>query len=512
MGSSSSARRVLANTDSTAGNEGLIGTAPASPSAAALKEAYDIMALAIPLFITSVSWVTMKVTDSAVLGHVGTIYLDSTALSDLWTSSTGVFIQSGVVGTFCGNAYGGGNKRLVGIWLQVSYVVLLTIMIPVAICWCFTGPLLRAMKNTEEESTNAAYFAMVLALCLPVRIGFSQLRTFFSAQKILRPSVIVSTSAMLMNLVGALVLVLGIPIPGWKGFGFAACPWVTTTVEYIQLFIMWFFFCYIQQLHRECWHGWDLKEVTRDRVVQFLKMYLPAALSIGSDFWRVAAIGAIAKTLGATQLGVFNVSYRICWMCLIFMGAIAGAVGTQLTIALGKGSVVDAKRSTSVGLTIAFFTVVILGTIIVIIPRSLGSIFSDDPEVLDLFEESRWPLASFAVLMNLAVAIERIPMAAGRVNAVFYCGLAGSWLGQVPGVIFCTQFWRKDLVGLFTGVSAGYALLVVLYLGIVLTLNWDSLVAEARRRAEVKPESNLTSLQPQRSETEESGEKETAVA
>jgi len=243
-------------------------------------------------------------------------------------------------------------------------------------------------------------------------------------------------------------------------------------------------------------------------VIEFLKQYVPAALSIGSDFWRVAAIGAIAKVLGKTQLGVFNVSYRICWMCLIFMGAIAGAVGTQLTIALGKGSITDAKRSTTVGLSIALVVVMILGTIIVAIPRLIGRIFSDDIEVLDLFEESRFPLASFVVLMNLAVAIERIPMAAGKPKIVLYCGLAGSWLGQVPGAWLCTQYWRKDLVGLFTGVSLGYALLVVLYLAVVARLDWENLVVEARRRAEVKPSSvtasegnsNMVSLQPEQFE------------
>ena len=35
-------------------------------------------------FVSSVSWVAMKATDTALLGHVGTRYLDATALSDLY--------------------------------------------------------------------------------------------------------------------------------------------------------------------------------------------------------------------------------------------------------------------------------------------------------------------------------------------------------------------------------------------------------------------------------------------
>eukprot|EP00440_Ansanella_granifera_P070848 gb/GFBE01076892.1/.p1 GENE.gb/GFBE01076892.1/~~gb/GFBE01076892.1/.p1 ORF type:complete len:539 (+),score=97.35 gb/GFBE01076892.1/:1-1617(+) len=490
------------------GSNALLAGERAAARAGVVKEIVEILKLTVPMFISMVSWVAMKVTDTAVLGHVGTRYLDATALSDLWTSSTGVFIQSRVVGTFCGQAFGAGNKMLVGKWLQVSYAVLFAVMVPVFICWCLTGPVLRAMNKTEEEVSDASYYALVLMICLPVRICFSQLTTFFSCQKIMRPSVVCSTAGMLMNLVGALVLVLGFGIPGWDGFGFKACPWVTTFVEYFQFFILWFIFCYVKELHKECWPGWSWEHVTRARVMQYGNMYLPAALAIGSDFWRVAVIGAVASSLGPTDLAVFNASYRICWMVLTFLGALAGATGTQLNIALGKGCVEDAKRSALVGTCLAVAFLVVLGALIVFVPRTLGHIFSDDEEVLDLFEESRWPFAAFAVLMNLSVNIEKIPMAAGRVTAVFRAGLAGSWLGQVPGVILCTQYWRKDLIGLYTGVAAGYGLLVVLYAGIVLTLDWHQVVEEARQRSESKPtqvEQN-TSLQPTQARDGESRE------
>ncbi|CAE8711120.1 unnamed protein product [Polarella glacialis] len=496
MGSSQSRRTVTASENS---GDGALLNASGEDDWSVQHEVWELMKLTIPIFMTMVSWVTMKVTDTAVLGHSGTEYLDATALSDLWTSSTGVFIQSRVVGTFCGQAFGAGNKMLVGIWLQVSYAVLCSVMIPVAICWFLTGVVLDALGKDQQETRDASYYAMVLAVCLPVRIGFSQLSSFLTSQKILRPGVICSAIAMLMNLTGNLVLVLGMGIPGWNGFGFKACPWVTTVVEFVQLAILWYFFCHRQGLHKECWPGWSKDHVTRERVKTFVKMYLPAALSIGSDFWRVAVIGYVASSLGKVDLGVFNASYRICWMCLTFLGALAGAVGMQMNIALGKGSAVSAKRSAAVGTGLAMTFLVVLALIVVCIPRQLGAIFSNDVEVLDLFEETRWSFAAFAVLMNLSVNLERIPMSAGRVNSVFYAGLAGSWLGQVPGVILLTKYWRNDLVGLYCGVAAGYGLLVVLYAGIIINLDWNQVVAEAHARSEVsrKPAETLTaSLQP----------------
>ena len=59
-------------------------------------ELADLLGLTAAFFVSSVSWVAMKSTDTAILGHVGTRYLDATALSDLYTMSTGVFVQGRV--------------------------------------------------------------------------------------------------------------------------------------------------------------------------------------------------------------------------------------------------------------------------------------------------------------------------------------------------------------------------------------------------------------------------------
>ena len=52
-------------------------------------EAADLLKLSVPIFVARLSWVGMKITDTALLGHVGTHYLSATALSDLWTQARG---------------------------------------------------------------------------------------------------------------------------------------------------------------------------------------------------------------------------------------------------------------------------------------------------------------------------------------------------------------------------------------------------------------------------------------
>ena len=96
-------------------------------------------------------------------------------------------------------------------------------------------------------------------------------------------------------LLTGLWLVLGIPFSlsadGWAGFGFHACPLVTVGCEWAQTLILVGFFCGVKGLHKECWPeaGLSWAHITRDRVCQFVKIYIPAALTSASDWYAAAA-------------------------------------------------------------------------------------------------------------------------------------------------------------------------------------------------------------------------------
>ena len=462
---------------------------PGSTFKGVAVELRELGALTAGFFVSSVSWVIMKTTDTALLGHVGTRYLDASALSDLYTQSTGVFIQGRVLGIFVSQAYGAGNYALAGAWLQTSYVVLAVVALPVVAAWSCTGLALRLFGVDDATLRNdAAFYAWVLMACIPARVGFSQLTQFFSAQKLMRPSYATAPVAMVLNLVLGLALVLGVPFLGFDGFGFPACPAVTSGVEFFQLALVVYLFCYRERLQDACRPdgGWlHLDNVTRERCVAYAKLYVPAALSIASDFWRVAAIGAVAATLSKDDLGVFNASYRIMWICLTFIGSLGGAVSTKLGIRLGANDAAGAKKGVYVGLGLALAILAALALVVVAIPRELGSIFTSDPTLLDVFEEIRVPLATTVFTMNAAVVFERVPMAMGRTRAVLILGFAGSWVGQVPAVLLCVNFWKRDLVAVYTGVSIGYALLTLLLGSLVLSTDYDKYAKEARDRSEM---------------------------
>jgi Na+-driven multidrug efflux pump len=337
-------------------------------------------------------------------------------------------------------------------------------------------------------------------LSLPGQVLLSQLTQFFSSQRIMHPEVNASSVALILNLILGLILVLGIPFnsifgSAWSGFGFVACPVVTTTVEYIQLFIICFFYIYRQRLHEPAWSNssdggcWNWKELTWARIKTFCELYIPSALGMASDFWRVAVIGMITAKAGELEVAVFNTSYRIMWVVLTVVNALASASAIKMSLRLGKANHRGAKQAGEMGIFLAAVILIFTGAAVYWKNRFFGTIFSPDEEFLSLFESVRLPFTLSLVLMNLSVAIERIPYAMGRTKEVFWMGFVASWFAQVPAVILLTRYWRNDLIGVYWGTTFGYFVLTILYAHIVITSDWKHYAEIARQRSEISDSS-----------------------
>lgn len=446
------------------------------------------MLLFVPTFIARLAWIGMKTTDTALLGHSGTDFLTASSLSDFWTSISGVFISDSVLGSLCGQAYGAKNYDMVGTWLQISWTVFSWAAIPVFGLWCATGPVLQHGLGTDPVIAGyAGYYAIVLALCLPARMISGKLSTFFNAQKITGPSSQTTPIALVLNLVFGLQFVLGIPFSGFA-FGFWACPVVTTLVEWFLVLIYVLVYCGHYRYHEKCWtpkvRPWSYfrdvfvapflassgssrfayyTENIRPKLPEFVKLVVPAVLASASDFWRMSLIGLLAGTLGNKEVAVFNASYRFAWMNLVVIGSFSSACVTQLGIALGTGDGQLSRKIRDLGIgSVAVFLILTTGATVAFI-EDLAVLFTNDPEVIQLFVESRFEMGLMIFFMSFSIHFESLLVALKKTDSLFKAALAGSWLGQVPAVVLLLSFWGKHLQSVYLGVGIGYMLLFLLY-------------------------------------------------
>eukprot|EP00571_Detonula_confervacea_P015579 CAMPEP_0172308306 /NCGR_PEP_ID=MMETSP1058-20130122/8944_1 /TAXON_ID=83371 /ORGANISM="Detonula confervacea, Strain CCMP 353" /LENGTH=509 /DNA_ID=CAMNT_0013020691 /DNA_START=118 /DNA_END=1647 /DNA_ORIENTATION=- len=461
-----------------------------------LEDAIDTFHLAIPMFISRVSYVGMKTTDTALLGRMSGKALSAGALSDLWTMCTAILIQGRVLSILVGQSIGANNPQLAVVYLRISFLILGILSIGVMISFSYTEQVWLWLGQPEDIAKDAGYYSFVFIFAIPARLGFAQLSQFLSAQRIMKPEVSASLMALLCNLVLGVALVLGIPFTEFDGWGFKACPVVTVVVLWFQCSFLFFYWLKygdttsaVKDLKSSAGHKQWISSLTEGititRIRTFSALYFPAALALGSDFFRMGLIGAIAANIGEREVGLFNASYRILWITLIFVGSLSGAAGIKIGMRLGSGHAAAARQAAAVGIGLALGFLLLLSAIVYFNIRLFGKLFTDDESYLDLFEECRWPFTCVIFFMSLSVGLETIPLSMGQTGNVFYAGFAAGWLGQVPGVLLLIRFWRRDLYALYTGVAIGYGVLVIIYGWLAYSSDYRKYSDMARKRTEV---------------------------
>lgn len=267
--------------------------------------------------------------------------------------------------------------------------------------------------------------------------------------------------------------------------GFPAAAPTTVASEYVQLAVLGVLGFAVGRHHRGAWpaKGWSLDHLTKARVAEFYKLYIPSALAIASDFWRVTVIGVIAARQGSLEVAVFNVGYRLLWICLMFSGALARAAGIQMALSIGRGHVDRARQTARRGLSLVTGGLLVLSVLVYLRPSDLASIFARDPEFIRRVSEASLPLAALVFTMNICVALEALVASLGKTRHLLVSGLLGSWLGQVPACVLFSMFWRNDIIGLFWGMATGYALhSLCLLLCLTNIIDWSQCVDEAQAR------------------------------
>ena len=118
------------------------------------------------------------------------------------------------------------------------------------------------------------------------------------------------------------------------------------------------------------------------------------------------------------------------WIVLIMVNALSSAAGIKMSQRLGNMDPKGAKQAGEIGILLSLSVLVIIMVAVFSQIRAFGLIFTHNEEFLELFETTRLPFCCTLFLMNMSVAIERIPYSMGRTKEVFWMGLIASWGGK----------------------------------------------------------------------------------
>ena len=137
------------------------------------------------LILTFMLQYSLTVTSIFSVGHIGKIELGAVSLAGMTANITGYAVYQGLatsLDTLCAQAYGSGNKALVGLHLQRMILFLWVVTIPIGMVWLAGTRILEQIVPHRETAALAGLYLKVVLAGAPGLAAFESGKRFVQAQ------------------------------------------------------------------------------------------------------------------------------------------------------------------------------------------------------------------------------------------------------------------------------------------------------------------------------------------
>ncbi|CAL4979163.1 unnamed protein product [Urochloa decumbens] len=438
------------------------------------EEAMAQLRFAVPIVLTNMAYYGIPLVSVMFSGHLGNIHLAGATLGNSWATVTGyAFVMglSGALETLCGKAYGARLYRMLGLYLQSSFVMSATASAIISVLWYFTEPVLLFLRQDPDVSHAAAVFIQAQ---IPGLFAFSFLHCllrYLQTQSVVLPLVVCSVVPFALHVVltHLLVNVLGMGLAGA-----AAAVSVTFWVSCLMLLG----YVLISKEFTDTWRGFSVDAIKY--VLPTVKLAMPSAIMVCLELWAFELLVLIAGLLPnptvTTPLIAICVSTEAI-ACMITVG-FSATVSTRVSNEIGAGNVDKAKNAVSVTMKLSVFLAISFVLLLAFGHNLWASLFSRSTTIVSEFAAIA-PLMMISIVLDSAQGVlSGVSRGCGWQHIGAMTNLVAFYLVGMPLAIlfaFKLKFYTK---GLWAGLICGLTCQACSLLVITVRTKWSEL-AEA---------------------------------
>ncbi|KAL9244176.1 hypothetical protein vseg_017979 [Gypsophila vaccaria] len=440
-------------------------------------ESKKLWHIAGPAIFTAISQYSMGALTQTFAGQIGELELAAVSMENSVIAGLAFGVMLGMASaleTLCGQAFGAGKYKMLGVYMQRSWVILLGTACLLTPLYTYSSFILQFCGTTKEISDAAGKFALWM---LPQLFAYA---FHFPIQKFLQSQ----GKVLVMAWVSAVVLVLHTAL-SWLfmlrlGWGLAGAA--------IMLNISWWLIVILQVIYimytksDGAWSGFSWLAFAD--LWGFVKLSFASAVMLCLELWYLMMLVVIVGVLPNPLIPVDAVS--ICmnlqgWDAMIAIGFNA-AISVRVSNELGAGNYRQAKIS----VTVVSITSVAIGFIVFLVVLATRDtfplLFTSSEAVAK--ETTRISIVlAFTVLLNsLQPVLSGVAIGAGWQSLVAYINIACYYLVGLPAGILLGFTYKLGVMGVWGGMVGGICLQTAILIIVTSLTNWKKEAAEAENR------------------------------
>jgi MATE family, multidrug efflux pump len=430
------------------------------------EEFKPMLALAAPVVLAELGWVTMGIVDTLMVGRLGAHAIGAVGLASMLFFAVAVFAMGVLLGLdpLVAQAFGAGRIDECHRWLVDGVWLGLLVAVPtVALIYGMNATLGLWGLPPDVEVLVRPYLG-ILTWSLPPLLFYVAFRRYLQAMHIVRPVMIALLSANVVNAVANWILIFG--HFGFPAMGVRGSAWATLLA---RVFMAAFLFVVIL--------GHEARVVPRLRdtpmgidPVRLRRLFglgIPAAGQMVFEVGVFSAATALAGRVSADALAAHQIALNMAAFTFMVPFGIASAAAVRVGHAVGRRDPAGAMRAGWTAIAIGVGFMAAAAAVFLLVPGALIRAFTSDAAVIEIGTALLFVAAVFQLFDGVQGVTTGALRGLGDTRTAMLWNLGGHWVVGLPlGYVLCFQR-GYGVVGLWWGLSVG-----LMICGVALVAVW----------------------------------------
>jgi multidrug resistance protein, MATE family len=417
-----------------------------------VAELRALLALAIPVALSEIGWMTMTVVDVIMVGKLGPAAIGAVGLGNAIYYAPSIFGIGLLLGldTLVSRSWGAKNfddchrSLAQAMYIVLAFTPLLMLFIVLARP-LFTG---RGVDPTVALLTR--HYVGVLNWGTFPLLVYGGFRRYLQGVGRVRPVTFALISANLVNLAGNWIFIygkFGMPAMGVRGSAYST---VASRI-YMAAVLVYFAWQHERRRGHSLFQHWPGPDWPRIRAL--LQLGLPAASGI---ILEVAAFGTatiMAAHLSPVALATHEIALSCAAYTFMVPLGISAAGAVAVGHAIGAGHMERARRAGWMAIALGVGFMVFAAFLFLFVPRPILEIYSRDPQVVLLGVHILTIVAAFQLFDGAQTVATGALRGLGDTRFPMAMNFVGYWIFGLPlGAWLCFHL-KWGLSGLWTGLT-----------------------------------------------------------
>jgi MATE family multidrug resistance protein len=430
------------------------------------RELRSLLALAIPVILSELGWMSMSIVDTIMVGRLSAEAIGAVGMGNAIYYAPALFGIGILLGldTLVSQAYGRGDFDDCHRWLSQGVYIAIAFT-PVLMVFLWAAPLAFSHLgvNRAVSQQTADYLRMLNWGTLPLLL-YAAFRRYLQGVKYIGPVTFALISANLINWAGNWALIyghLGFPAMGVRGSALSTCL-ARVYMAGVLILAAW---------KNEARRGHSLfahwPGVIFSRIRSLLKLGVPAAGQIVMEVGAFGAATVMAGRLSPVALAAHQIALNCAAFSYMVPLGTSAAAAVAVGHAVGAGDGPRARRAGWLALAIGVGFMACAALVFLLAPHAVLVVYTNQAAVVNMGV----PLLALAAAFQIFDGIQTISTGAlrglGETRVPMLANFAGYWIFGLPlGYVLC--FWRKQgIFGLWIGLT-----LALISIAMVVLFQW----------------------------------------